>query len=531
MSSSSEDEGDQSKRHAAAEAASKAVHRLSAAAEAEVASLAKHIHPAAANAHRLQLLTREQRRFSELEASLPDRSRFWGFGDGGGGEAGAPLSLRPSALLASGGRLLQSVSKASAGSSRVADLLSYFGSRNPVPQPITDKDSVWLLDNVAFVDPATGDYQAEYVVAVMAQHPTCRVVDAVRAVADKLGRGAVDDAALKTIEERITPFLQDILPGRQVAALHGRDWRLQFSPGGRNGLSSDVRKLPGAAPGALVPTRAEVPAGVNGMLQMQTFYTSATSATSATSDDSDDLGGTWGVISDIDDTIKLTQTSDPIGILQKTFVDPATPIEGMPPLYRYIQALMGDAAPFFYLSASPYNLYPFLHGFRREFYPHGMLVLRDATLMSVSGLLSTLTLGTQAYKVDRMRKIHGWLPGKTFVCVGDSTQSDPEAYGEIYRTFPGWVGLILIRKVTDIAALGMEEKNEPERFEKAFEGVPKTKWHVFEDPRECYTLVQQAVGTGSEADAVAAAAAAAAAEAKASAPASASADTDEMMTA
>ncbi|KAL1895699.1 hypothetical protein Sste5346_005171 [Sporothrix stenoceras] len=517
MSTSSSDDESGSKRRAAAEAASHVYHRLSDAAEAEIADLAKRIHPAAANAHRLQLLTRQQRQFSELEASLPDRSSFWGFATSGG-EAGAPLSLHPASLLASGGRLLQSVSKASAESSRVADLLSYLGSRNPIPQPITDKDSVWLLDNVAFVDPKTGQYQAEYIVAVMAQHPTCKVVDAVRAVADKLGRGAEDDEALKTIEERITPFLQDILPGRQVAALHGRDWRLQFSPGGRNGLSSDIRKLPAAEPGALVPTRAEVPAGVNGMLQMQTFYT-------ATSPQE----GKWGVISDIDDTIKLTQTSDPIGILQKTFVDPATPIEGMPPLYQYIQSLMGDAAPFFYLSASPYNLYPFLHGFRREFYPHGMLVLRDATLMSVSGLLSTLTLGTQAYKVDRMHKIHGWLPDKTFVCIGDSTQSDPEAYGEIYRTFPGWVGLILIRKVTDIAALGMEEKNEPERFEKAFEGVPKDKWHVFEDPQECYTLVQQAVGTGSAAEAVAAAAAAAAgAKKQTQASGRSSADDDEL---
>ncbi|CAK7212316.1 hypothetical protein SCUCBS95973_001422 [Sporothrix curviconia] len=493
MSSSSDDgTTDRSVRAAATDAASHVVQKLTdLVGDSSIAQSAQsylHLHPAAANIHRLQQLTREQRRFSELEAALPDRSRVWGFLTGEEHDRPAPMSLSPSSLLASGGRLLQSVSSASAESSRVADLLSYLGPKNPAPQPITDKDSVWLLDNVAFVDPATNKYQAEYVVAVMAQHPTCRVVDAVRAVADKLGRGAQDDAALETIETRITPFLQDILPGRQVAALHGDDWRLQFSPGGRNGLSSDLRALPTAAPGALVPTRAEVPEGVNGMLQMQTFYTAPGGA-------SDGAGGrSWGVISDIDDTIKLTQTSDPIGILQKTFVDPATPIAGMPELYRFVQQQLGAAAPFFYLSASPYNLYPFLHGFRRNFYPHGMLVLRDAALMSVSGLLSTLTLGTQAYKVDRMHKIHGWLPNTTFICVGDSTQSDPEAYGEIYRTYPGWVGLIMIRKVTDIAALGMAEKNEPERFEKAFEGVPASVWHVFEDPKECYALVQQALG-------------------------------------
>ncbi len=47
-----------------------------------------------------------------------------------------------------------------------------------------------------------------------------------------------------------------------------------------------------------------------------------------------------------------------------------------------------------------------------------------------------------------------------------------------YRKHKGWVKLILIRKVTDIAAIGIEEKNEPKRFEKAFKDVPKDIWHV-----------------------------------------------------
>lgn len=62
-----------------------------------------------------------------------------------------------------------------------------------------------------------------------------------------------------------------------------------------------------------------------------------------------------------------------------------------------------------------------------------------------------------------------------------------------YRAFPSWVHVILIRKVTDIASLGIEDKNKPERFEKAFEGVPKSVWHVFEDPNECYKFIEDAV--------------------------------------
>ena len=107
-----------------------------------------------------------------------------------------------------------------------------------------------------------------------------------------------------------------------------------------------------------------------------------------------------------------------------------TPTPGMPELYSNLQELLGPTAPFFYLSASPYNLYPFLCGFRDAHYPHGQLILRDASWMTISGLLSNLTLGTEKYKVDRIKKVRRWLPRRKMVCIGDSTQSDPEAYGK-----------------------------------------------------------------------------------------------------
>lgn len=150
-----------------------------------------------------------------------------------------------------------------------------------------------------------------------------------------------------------------------------------------------------------------------------------------------------------------------------------TPVSGMPELFWQIRELLTPLAPFFYLSASPYNLYPFLRGFRDAYFPHGQLILRDSSWMTISGLLSSLTLGTEKYKIDRIKKIRRWLPRRKMICIGDSTQSDPEAYGDACRAFPGWIKLVLIRKVTDIAAIGIEEKNEPRRFERAFEGVPR----------------------------------------------------------
>lgn len=134
---------------------------------------------------------------------------------------------------------------------------------------------------------------------------------------------------------------------------------------------------------------------------------------------------------DIDDTIKITATGDPIGILRTTFVEDPCPIPGMPGLYAEIRASLQEDTPWFYLSASPYNLYPFLRQFRDKYYPAGTMILRDFSWKTIAGLLSALTMGTEEYKVDQMRKIASWLPKRKMIAVGDSTQSDPEAYGEM----------------------------------------------------------------------------------------------------
>lgn len=134
---------------------------------------------------------------------------------------------------------------------------------------------------------------------------------------------------------------------------------------------------------------------------------------------------------DIDDTIKVTLTSDPLGILRSTFVDPPTPVEGMPELYLEVQKMLPEDTPWFYLSASPYNLYPLLRRFRDQYFPPGTMILRDSSWKTIAGLLSALTMGTEEYKTDRMKKVHSWFPKRKMILIGDSTQSDPEAYGEL----------------------------------------------------------------------------------------------------
>lgn len=153
----------------------------------------------------------------------------------------------------------------------------------------------------------------------------------------------------------------------------------------------------------------------------------------------------------------------------------------MPDFYKILDQQLHKPC-WFYLSASPYNLYPFLHKFLDDYYPKGTMILRDASWQTLGGLLGSLTQGVKPYKSSMIEKIHGWLPDRKFICIGDSTQMDPETYAAMYKKFPGWISAIYIRKVLD--APYMEKKNKPERFEKAFEGVPAHVWKLFVLPDE-----------------------------------------------
>lgn len=117
----------------------------------------------------------------------------------------------------------------------------------------------------------------------------------------------------------------------------------------------------------------------------------------------------------------------------------------MPQFYSHLLSFLNPT--WFYLSASPYNLYPFLRSFIRENYPSGTILLREASWMDLGGFLASLTQGTEAYKRERMEMLHRMLPRRKVICIGDSTQSDPEAYGDICRKYPGWVKAVFIRKV------------------------------------------------------------------------------------
>jgi hypothetical protein len=371
------------------------------------------------------------------------------------------------------------------------------------PKPVDPAiHSVWILDNTAFRSPKDGDsrpdleelkdknvakpakvdgsgnvqpldqgkgWEVEYVACYFIKGSGKDVSKTVADIAYQLNVKEDDIATRKRIEKRIQPFVDKVLPNRTLRiSIEGREEQT-IGPSSYNGISAGLYELhfEPDVPGLLQTTPVNLPPPFS--IPGRTVV-------------ADETG--WGVISDIDDTIKVTMTPSPLGILESTFlVETPQPVEGMPELYGHMASAL-QHPPYFYLSASPYNLYKFLKQFREAHYPQGTMILRDASWQNLGGLISSLQQNVQAYKVSRMHKIHAWFPHRRFICIGDSTQSDPESYGEIARTFPGWVGAIFIRKVTGISEMDEKTKNSPERFEKAFKGLDRKLWHVFTDPSE-----------------------------------------------
>jgi hypothetical protein len=127
------------------------------------------------------------------------------------------------------------------GQSKIRDVLSYLGPLNPFPHKVTKDDVVWLMDNVAFRG-AGGTWQGEFVAATFVGKPSCNLVDVVGDIAEKLhfAKGAQEEA---TIERRIVPFVMGVSPGSQVRVNFNAAVELKLGPGGRNGISSDIRSL------------------------------------------------------------------------------------------------------------------------------------------------------------------------------------------------------------------------------------------------------------------------------------------------
>jgi uncharacterized protein DUF2183 len=183
------------------------------------------------------------------------------------------------------------------------------------------------------------------------------------------------------------------------------------------------------------------------------------------------------IVSDIDDTIKITDVNNTKLMLENTFLLPFRSVPGMAELYAAWKTEKG--ASFHYLSLGPVQLYdPLAELFVADGFPKGTMDLPMIKWgnSKLKGFMSLMD-GTPEFKEAQLRNLIDALPERDYVLIGDSSQHDPEAYADTARRYPKQIKKILIRDVT------CQGPDAP-RYRETFQGLPRDLWQIFTEPAE-----------------------------------------------
>lgn len=187
------------------------------------------------------------------------------------------------------------------------------------------------------------------------------------------------------------------------------------------------------------------------------------------------------VISDIDDTVKITNVADRRELLRNTLLREFAAVPGMAAVYRRWQ----DAGTaFHYVSASPWQLSPCLSRFiTTAGLPAGSMHLKLFRLQDSTPLGRLPSRKRSKRRV--IEQIMADFPDRRFLLVGDSGERDPEVYAAVARQRPEQVTGIAIRRV----ASKIRPRKRGDRFDDLARRLPAGMLHVFSEPDELAAVV------------------------------------------
>jgi phosphatidate phosphatase APP1 len=170
---------------------------------------------------------------------------------------------------------------------------------------------------------------------------------------------------------------------------------------------------------------------------------------------------TFGIISDIDDTVISTHLPRPLIAAWNTFVrseSARSAVPGMATMYRRLLEEHPDA-PIVYVSTGAWNTAPHLGRFlRRHGYPLGPLLLTDWGPTNTGWFRSG-----QEHKKACLHRLANEFPHIRWLLVGDDGQHDPKIYGDFAEKRPDAVAAIAIRELSpaeQVLSHGIPVSNE-----------------------------------------------------------------------
>ena len=155
---------------------------------------------------------------------------------------------------------------------------------------------------------------------------------------------------------------------------------------------------------------------------------------------------TFGVISDIDDTILTTMVPRLFISAWNSFFRREEARTAVPGMAVFLDDVLArrPGSPVFYLCTGAWNTHAFLTRFmRRHRYPRGAMLLTDWGPTNTGWFRS----GPE-HKRSALQQLTIDFPGISWLFVGDDGQHDPAVYGEFAAAHPEHVTAIAIRQLS-----------------------------------------------------------------------------------
>ena len=152
----------------------------------------------------------------------------------------------------------------------------------------------------------------------------------------------------------------------------------------------------------------------------------------------------YSIISDIDDTIKISNVLNRNELMRNTFTKKFEPVDGMSKLYKIFEK---KECSFHYVSGSPWQLYSPINNFIiDEQFPIGTVDLKYFRIKDKS-LIEFIFADQLTYKLNTIKTMLDRFPGRQFILIGDSGEKDPEVYSELANQYKDRIKYIFIRDV------------------------------------------------------------------------------------
>ncbi len=154
------------------------------------------------------------------------------------------------------------------------------------------------------------------------------------------------------------------------------------------------------------------------------------------------------IISDVDDTIKLSEVHDKKLLLRNTFMRPYRTIPGMAKTYQRwaLKSKKNKKIVFHYLTASPWQLYVPLSSFlKKNNFPFGSFHMKYFRIKD-SSFFNVFNSSVE-FKSKEILSLMNKYPKRQFILVGDSGENDFEIYTKIASKHKKRIRAIFIHEV------------------------------------------------------------------------------------